>query len=131
MATSRPTTAEQKIACCYALSVEPRLLTLRYRGVTIAESSCAIRADRPGSAPVYFVPTEDVAPISLQASATLVTAPGLGRARVVNVCTGEKTLRAAAYRLEEPTALGSCLAGRVGFDAARFEQIQKSRSSID
>lgn len=131
MATARPKAAPNGAPCCYALSVEPRLLTLRYRGVTIAESSCAIRADRPGSAPVYFVPAEDVAPVSLEASKTLVTAPGLGRARVVNVCTGGKTIEAAAYRLEEPTELGACLAGRVGFDAARFEQEEQSRSSID
>lgn len=131
MATAKKGAAPTQPPCCYALSVEPRLLTLRYRGVTIARSSCAIRADRPGSAPVFFVPAEDIAPIALEASDRTVTAPGLGKARVVTVCTGEKRLEAAAYRLEETTELGSRLLGRIGFDAARFDLDDQARSSID
>ena len=131
MASARLTATPANGEKCYALSVEPRLVTLRYNGQPVVQSSCAIRAERPGEAPVFFVPAEDVVEVGLEASATLVSAPGLGRARCVDVCTRDKRLCAAAYQLEETTELGSRLRGRVGFAANRFEQDQPIKSQID
>lgn len=131
MASARQPKPSTHCSSDYALSVEPRLVTLRHQGVTIARSSCAIRAERPGAAPVLFVPAEDVTSAALEISTSVVAAPGLGRARVVNVCTGDARLKAAAYRLEETTERGACLAGRIGFDATRFETDEPTRSNID
>lgn len=132
MATAKKPIEHPAQPCAsYALSVEPRLVTLKHDGVTVASSSCAIRAERPGASTVYFVPADDVAHCALEASGKLVSAPGLGRARVVDVRAGEDTLEAAAFRLEEATELGARLIGRVGFDASRFERDERASSSID
>lgn len=84
------------------LEPEPRFVTITFNGVTIVESSRALRVLETSHPPNIYVPMEDVAHDVLQHAADRSTCEWKGAAEYWDVCVAERVAAAAAWSYPTP-----------------------------
>ncbi len=104
-----------------ALEPVPQEILIRLGGVTVAQTTRALRVLETHHAPTYYLPPEDV-------QATLRPAKGSslcewkGAARYFDVIAGDRTAPRAAWAYDRPTARFAPLAGYVAFYAGHMDE---------
>ena len=104
-----------------ALEPVPQRITITLGGVTIADTSRALRVLETHHPPTYYLPPEDV-------TAVLTAVPGSslcewkGRARYYDVTGGGKTARRAAWAYDVPSVRFAALAGYLAFYPGQVDE---------
>jgi len=98
-----------------ALEDTPRLIQVRFNGVTIAETRRAKRVLETSHPPVYYVPPEDVRMEYLAENPRATWCEWKGLARYYDVEVGGEKAAAAAWYYPLPTRIYEPLKGYIAF----------------
>lgn len=98
-----------------------RHLRIIHRGVTIAETSRAIRTLETSHPPSYYFPPEDIAPGLLRPSRRSSFCEWKGVAAYFDVEVAGETLRDVAWSYPNPSPAFAALQGHIAFYAAPFD----------
>ncbi len=105
-----------------ALEPAPQRIAVRFGGVLVAETTCALRVLETHHAPTYYLPPGDI-------HATLRPVQGnsfcewKGVARYLDVLAGSAVVPRAAWTYDRPTDRFAALAGHVAFYAGLMDEV--------
>ncbi len=88
-----------------------------FAGLTIAETSRAMRALETSHPPTYYIPPEDVASEYLRPAPGATVCEWKGQASYFDVVVGERTARRGAWCYSQPTPAFAPIAGWLAFYA--------------
>ncbi|MFI5053664.1 MAG: DUF427 domain-containing protein [Acidimicrobiia bacterium] len=97
-------------------------LTVVLGGVTIADTTHALRVLETSHPPNYYFPPNDIAPGALGGSDAGSFCEWKGRARYFTVCGGSRVEPDAAWAYETPSAAFSALRDHVAFYAGPMDE---------
>jgi len=105
--------------------IEPstRRVRIVFNGVTIADSTRAVRVLETSSPPTYYLPPEDVTPGVLRPAQDERTTwcEWKGRASYVDLVVGDRVSERAAWRYENPRTDFESIAGWIAFYPGRVD----------
>src|SRR5215203_2694921 len=99
-----------------------RRVRVRFAGVTLADSTRALRVLETSQAPAYYVPVADVAGEHLVAARPRSWCEWKGRASYLDVVVGGRRSGAAAWTYPEPVEAYAALRDHVAFYAQRVDE---------
>jgi len=99
----------------------PRRIRIVHAGMTIADTSRAIRTLETSHPPSYYIPPDDIAPGTLRPSARRSVCEWKGTAMYFDVQLGDKLLRDIAWAYPDPTPGFIALRDHVAFYPAPFD----------
>ena len=102
----------------------PGTYVIRADGAVIGESSRALELTEGSSAPVIYVPREDVAMALLDASDRQSTCPWKGQASYYSIVTGSQVLKDAVWSYETPLEDMAQIAGHLAFYTDRVKVVR-------
>jgi len=102
------------------LEPEPRRIRVVLDGVTIADSTAALRVLETSHPPVYYLPPADIADGVLTPTAGRSFCEWKGEATYLTVSAGGRSEHAAAWRYDHPAAGYRAMTGHVAFYAQRM-----------
>lgn len=97
------------------LTSESGLLTVRAGDVTLGQSRRAIRLQEGSSAPVLYVPRDDINMALLEKTDRTTTCPHKGLCSYYSVKTPQGLLDNAVWSYEAPIAAVAAIAGHLAF----------------
>ncbi|WP_371038642.1 DUF427 domain-containing protein [Rhodosalinus sp. FB01] len=104
-----------------ALEPVPQRVTVRLGGVTVADTTHALRVLETHHAPTYYLPPEDIG-ATLRPVGGATFCEWKGAARYFDVLAGATTAPRAAWSYDHPTAGFAPLAGFVAFYAGLMDE---------
>ncbi len=104
-----------------AVEPERRRVRVVLGGVTVADSTRAVRVLETSHPPTVYVPPEDVAPGTLEAVARTSVCEFKGTASYFDVRAGGRVVRAAAWAYPAPRAGYEALRDHVAFYPGRMD----------
>jgi uncharacterized protein (DUF427 family) len=102
--------------------VERRLVRVEHGGMTLAETSAAIRVLERGLPPSYYIPPEHVRMDVLVPGEGTSLCPVKGRARFFTLRSGERDTERAAWSYPEPLSGAEPIRDHVCFDVNRVDR---------
>ncbi len=106
------------------LEREPRRVTVVLGGVTVADSTRALRVLETSHPPTYYLPPADIEPASLEAAPGGSFCEWKGAARYWTVIGGDRRAEAAAWSDPAPTPPYEALADHVAFYCALMDRCE-------
>lgn len=104
-----------------ALDPTDRLVTVEFAGVTVAETRRAIRILETSQAPVFAIPSEDVATEHLEPSRSRTFCEWKGQAEYFDLVVGDRRSHDAAWRYADPVPRYADIAGYLSFYPQRVD----------
>lgn len=104
----------------------PGTWVVRAGGAVLGESAGALEVSVGDDEARIFFPRDDIAMAFLDETESMVDAPGLGSARLLDIVTKSTKLRGAAQSVENPGAGAAAIAGHIVFgpdDRVAVEQV--------
>lgn len=99
-----------------------RHIRIVHKGVTLADSTAALRTLETSHPPTYYIPPADVAMDHLAPHPRRSLCEWKGQARYWNVLVGDETLDAAAWSYPDPTAPFAPIRDYLAFYPEPFDQ---------
>jgi uncharacterized protein (DUF427 family) len=98
-----------------------RRVRVELEGVTIAESTRALRVLETSHPPTIYLPETDVAADVLRPAGHTSVCEWKGRAAYYDLVVGDRTVRRGAWCYPAPTAAFAALAGHISFYPGRVD----------
>lgn len=106
------------------LEPEPRRITVVLGGVTVADTTAALRVLETSHPPTYYLPPSDVDPGCLQAAPGRSVCEWKGTARYWTVVAAGREAPAAAWAYPHPAPPYEAMADHVAFYCAQMDRCE-------
>lgn len=100
----------------------PQRVRVLLGGVTVADTTTALRVLETSHPPVYYIPREDVLPGAVTAAPGHTVCEFKGVASYWTISAGDRTAPGAAWSYEDPTPEFRAIEGHLAFYASRMDE---------